>query len=397
MGRQIFILLFTILPIFLASASSHDSSYNEAGCHVVVHVLEQESFNEGSRNIFSVYKSKVIDNLRCNRLHVGDTIQFAAPGGVFGNFETRINGIELEKGKDHYVTLSPAHERLGIPVLLSSQIIKRDLEAHKQPQFACSRVGSLGPSLYWAKRTVVIHPSISDNKSISQEDLIDAMRWAAIQWSQNSNSDFRFEIGEAVTQKWIGFDWSLRQKNYNIVVIRTGSQQDFYSEWLHESKAIAITSLTFIRQSGEIIDADIELNAAHFTFTNCEPGDNCLTFFDLKGTLTHEFGHMLGLDHPDPNQLRSKTTTMYEESALGETSKRTLSLDDLKGVEFLYPQGSPANECFGVGRKSPSNILILSQTGCGQEARIISLSPLLLLLILFFLRFAFLVYTRPNS
>lgn len=56
--------------------------------------------------------------------------------------------------------------------------------------------------------------------------------------------------------------------------------------------------------------------------------------FDVQGIGTHEFGHAVGLNHPDPASCNDQT--MWFSAGPGETNKRTLEVGDLAGMTALY-------------------------------------------------------------
>jgi MYXO-CTERM domain-containing protein len=93
---------------------------------------------------------------------------------------------------------------------------------------------------------------------------------------------------------------------------------------------IALTTVTFHPDTGELWDADIEINSA------CHPVSTVLPVppdrFDLQSILQHETGHFLGLAHPpDPEAI------MYYLYTPGTDGKRTLDSDDIDGVCAIYP------------------------------------------------------------
>ncbi len=95
------------------------------------------------------------------------------------------------------------------------------------------------------------------------------------------------------------------------------------------SLVVALTVLTYDRFSGEIRDADVLLDDWGHDF--CVAPSCSAAAYDLQSTLTHEFGHALGLDHStDPE------ATMYAGADPGETKKRTLDGDDTAGICTTY-------------------------------------------------------------
>jgi hypothetical protein len=96
---------------------------------------------------------------------------------------------------------------------------------------------------------------------------------------------------------------------------------------------LAKTSVTYNDQTGEIYDADIEVNAANNTVTITD--DPPKVEYDLQAILTHEVGHFIGIAHsPDFDAV------MFASYNPGSTSQRTLTDDDRAAVCAIYPPNS---------------------------------------------------------
>ncbi len=108
-------------------------------------------------------------------------------------------------------------------------------------------------------------------------------------------------------------------------------------DWPHEdaNKTLALTTVTFSRSTGEILDADIEINSRDVSLsTDARFGSN-----DLQSILTHEVGHFLGLDH---SHLSEATMHARYSTDVTDVGFRSLHQDDERGVCAIYPPGAIA-------------------------------------------------------
>lgn len=90
--------------------------------------------------------------------------------------------------------------------------------------------------------------------------------------------------------------------------------------------AIAVTRLNS-DSGGAFTDTDILFNPGLPFSTTQAPGT-----FDIEGTLTHELGHAIGMDHAGP-----VTSTMFATAVRGSRRLRTLTADDRAFVREVYP------------------------------------------------------------
>jgi hypothetical protein len=234
--------------------------------------------------------------------------------------------------------------------------------------FVCTRTPALGPSVFWPVRTIEIHP-IGGGAEVGSAELAAVLQRGAEAWTTPGCSDAAIVVGAPGRVRVTGFNWhagSGSDRNENIVLFRNDTPGDPVDRWVHTLGALAITTVTFDATSGRLLDADIEINDVAFDFTTCDPeAPGCTVAFDLENTLTHELGHVLGLDHPPSDAPGAFEATMFASASRGDIEKRTLADDDIDGLCVLYPAGDPvAGECYGVGRPPPSTIRF-TQAACG--------------------------------
>jgi hypothetical protein len=186
-----------------------------------------------------------------------------------------------------------------------------------------------GLELFWP--TSCVGYSVQQDAS-SQVDLATARALVAqafSTWSQAS-----CEVGvPKITAEDLGpvscnqIEYDGEAKNANIIIFRDAS-------WPYDGgAALALTTVTYALDSGEIRDADIEVNSAEVTLTT---GDEDVDV-DLQSILTHETGHFLGLAHAPV-----AAATMNGDYPPNSITLRSLDPDDEAGICALYPPTSEA-------------------------------------------------------
>jgi MYXO-CTERM domain-containing protein len=114
--------------------------------------------------------------------------------------------------------------------------------------------------------------------------------------------------------------------------LATGANQNavvFVSAWSAMGlppSALAITTLTFGATSGEIRDADVQINLTQALTVATPTRGN-----DLPTILLHELGHVVGLDHAP-----ERSAVMWYAAGRGE-QRRALGDDDLAGACAIHP------------------------------------------------------------
>ncbi len=155
----------------------------------------------------------------------------------------------------------------------------------------------------------------------------------------------RIELIEGDAAVCAGYDYNKERANANVI---------FFVDqgWADEPEKLAVTTVTFNKNTGEIYDADMGLNSTDWTFTTTGAAGG----MDLLSVLTHEAGHFLGLAHS-----AAPDATMNERYSPPEVQDlRSLAADDNDGICAIYPPAPIAEECDATPRHGFSPL-------CGAE------------------------------
>jgi hypothetical protein len=109
-------------------------------------------------------------------------------------------------------------------------------------------------------------------------------------------------------------EYNSEQGNANVITFR--------NDWPYDPDELGHTVVTYLVESGELVDADIEMNADVFP----EAG------YDLQSVLTHEAGHFLGIAHTDKVGLSIMPTRYFDPDRL----YHALGPDDIDALCALY-------------------------------------------------------------
>jgi len=204
---------------------------------------------------------------------------------------------------------------------------------------ACVEVGGCftgGLPLFWKPRCITysVQEDASPKLGISYEaanTLIgNALRkWAAVDCGGGTHPSIEiFPTPPVVCNR---VEYNDNAGNANVWIFHD-------AEWPYDDDGLTLglTTITFNVETGEIYDADVEINSAQNDIS--VGGDRASS--DFASIATHESGHVLGLSHStDPR------ATMFASYQEGTTTLRSLSEDDAAGICATHPPERPTADC----------------------------------------------------
>ena len=248
------------------------------------------------------------------------------------------------------------------------------------PSFVRTGKTKGGHYLYWESGCVFVSIADEGTKDINGDNEFPVIDASIAEWNDTTSSCAYLQVmsdGRVANAEVGGRDMINLIKFRDASWCRPATKDD--PARCYAMAAAGITTATYVdsttnARDGAIVDADVELNGVNFDIgvggvTLGTAG--CLA--DLQNTLTHELGHLHGLEHTcltasDPPRvdelgndvplcggaLPPKITdaTMYPYQDCGETKKSTLEVDDIAAICAIYPTAKDPGSCDHVGAGS---------------------------------------------
>jgi hypothetical protein len=191
-----------------------------------------------------------------------------------------------------------------------------------------SQTGDCGTPLFWKGGCFGFSVNEAGSRQVDVDTVEGLMRTAFDSWSNAACPGGTPSI-EAVNLGRVACsaqEYNDKTGNANIIVFRD-------NQWPYagQGNTLALTTVTYNLDTGEIFDVDLEVNGTdELAITTADTGVQ----YDLLSILAHEAGHMLGLSHSDVPDA-----TMKVEYIPGDISLRQLAQDDVDGICAAYPPG----------------------------------------------------------
>jgi hypothetical protein len=216
------------------------------------------------------------------------------------------------------------------------------------------------PILYWDSSCVSfdVQRDASGLRGISYEDARQAIHDGFAEWLGADCGDGQHPD---ITIKDYGpvecrvAEYNQDAGNANVFMFRDDS-------WPYENSldTLALTTLIFDADSGQIYDADVEVNTFESDMAIEAIGAPVgRSDVDFRSVITHEIGHFLGLSHSNEDG-----STMRPNYLPGNTQMATIEQDDVDGICAALPPGRSTGSSSCEPRHGFASECAVADSGC---------------------------------
>lgn len=192
-----------------------------------------------------------------------------------------------------------------------------------------------GLPVYWASACTSWDVQADASKQVTYDEAVTTLTSAFATWTSSTCPTAAGGTGPvSIATSNLGpvtcdvVEYNQDAPNQHAIIFR-----DTHWPYDDTSNTLALTTLSYDKNTGEIYDADMEVNTAGYTLslgTVVTPGG-----YDFRSIVTHEAGHFLGLAH-----ATETAATMYAHYTPGSDYMRELTADDVAGICSIYsPDG----------------------------------------------------------
>ncbi len=196
--------------------------------------------------------------------------------------------------------------------------------------------------LWWRSSCIGYDLQKQAGRKVSYDTALAAVETAFAAWTRSAcptqgdgSSKASLEVHDLGPVDCAARGYDPQGANQNLVVFHDDAwpyeAEDRKKQGGPKSMTIALTTVTFDHTTGEIFDADLEINSADYDVvpTDSPSGDTV----DLESVLVHETGHFLGLAHSP----RPASVMFGSAGGEGAGTKRTPTAEDVAGICTIYP------------------------------------------------------------
>jgi hypothetical protein len=194
-----------------------------------------------------------------------------------------------------------------------------------------------GVPLFWANPCLeyAVQVDGSAAQNIGADQLAEALQSAFDRWRNVTCPEGGSPRFQAARSGFVSCDQQQTvcgPASVNVSVVMAHDQ-----DWPYNPGALGLTTPVAVIKTGEIVDADLELNTAggDYSAVPGSPGAEALAY-----VLTHEVGHFLGLAHSDQT-----SALMYYAYQSARPIDQLLGEDDIAAICAAYPPTGDALTC----------------------------------------------------